>query len=524
MRKLLSAIVFLLVGFTLTNRIAFTEDSRLWGGLKPGAHGVGFRSVFRYDYSRPYKRKYNHEGKLQAGERGRPIQISIWYPAKPGGSAASMAFEDYVHLTAKEESSGELTEQDKQQSATAFLKSRWSGEAPEDQLKAVLKIKTAAVGNAQPADGKFPVVLIAHSVSMSFPYGQSMLSEYLASHGYVVASVPSHGSASRQMSFDTLGVLSQMQDLQYVIQFLHDEPYVDRNGLAVIGFSFGALSTSLLSMHNTDVDAYISLDGSTGNRFGYSVLFQNPLYEPSKLTAPTLHVASQEPNPDANDTFFKALKYSNIHFVRFKGMRSGVDFSTFGVISSFVPKFGGAPLPDGSTAEERSAAHAMMSQYILNFLNGTVKRDPKALAFVQNEPQANGFPADKVQVEVKRGFKAPPTEPEFVKIIQEKGINEANRIYQEVSKNDPDYNLFQPESLNALGEELIQNKKTKEAIEVLKLNVEAFPDFWLVYDALGKAYMADGNKQMAIENFSRSLELNPENPETAETLKKLQES
>jgi hypothetical protein len=326
------------------------------------------------------------------------------------------------------------------------------------------------------------------------------------------------------MSFDTLGVLAQMNDLEYVIQYFSEQPYVDRNGLAVIGFSFGALSTSLLAMHNTDVDAFVSLDGSTANRYGYSVLFQNPLFEPSKLTVPTLAIFSQEPDPDRDTNFFKAVKYSNLYFVRLKGMRSGVDFSTFGMISSFVPKFGGAPLPEGSTLEDRKLAHEVMCQYTLNFLNGEVKKDPKALTFLKNQPAANGFPAEKIAVELRPGFKTPPTEAEFIQIIQDKGIGEGSRIYREVSTNDPDYRIFEPESLNALAEELIQKKNTKEAIEVLKLNVEAYPGSWEVYDALGKAYMSDGNKQMAIENLSRSLELNPQNPETAEMLKKLQET
>jgi len=49
----------------------------------------------------------------------------------------------------------------------------------------------------------------------------------------------------------------------------------------------------------------------------------------------------------------------------------------------------------------------------------------------------------------------------------------------------------------------------------------AFPDSWNVYDSLGEAYMEDGQKDPAIQNYEKSLELNPENTNGAETLEKL---
>lgn len=63
--------------------------------------------------------------------------------------------------------------------------------------------------------------------------------------------------------------------------------------------------------------------------------------------------------------------------------------------------------------------------------------------------------------------------------------------------------------------------KTKEAIEVFRLNVAAFPKSWNVYDSLGEAYMDGGEKKLAILNYEGSLELNPSNTGAAEALKKL---
>ena len=59
------------------------------------------------------------------------------------------------------------------------------------------------------------------------------------------------------------------------------------------------------------------------------------------------------------------------------------------------------------------------------------------------------------------------------------------------------------------------------AIEIFKLNVEAYPQCWNVYHSLGEAYMRHGEKEFAIQNYEKSLELNPQNTNAAEMLKKL---
>ena len=63
--------------------------------------------------------------------------------------------------------------------------------------------------------------------------------------------------------------------------------------------------------------------------------------------------------------------------------------------------------------------------------------------------------------------------------------------------------------LNTAGYDLLFAKKVKEAIEVFKLNVKLHPDSWNVYDSLGEAYAAAGDKKNAIANYEKSIELNP---------------
>ena len=65
--------------------------------------------------------------------------------------------------------------------------------------------------------------------------------------------------------------------------------------------------------------------------------------------------------------------------------------------------------------------------------------------------------------------------------------------------------------LNRLGYRLLSTRKVAEAIEIFKLNVEIFPQASNVYDSLGEAYMLHGDKELAIANYKRSLELDPQN-------------
>jgi len=61
----------------------------------------------------------------------------------------------------------------------------------------------------------------------------------------------------------------------------------------------------------------------------------------------------------------------------------------------------------------------------------------------------------------------------------------------------------------------------RDAIEVFTLNVEDHPDSFNAHDSLGEAYAAHGDRELAIKHYQRSIELNPDNTNGIEALKKL---
>ncbi len=78
-----------------------------------------------------------------------------------------------------------------------------------------------------------------------------------------------------------------------------------------------------------------------------------------------------------------------------------------------------------------------------------------------------------------------------------------------------------PGTLNTLGYQQLMRKDTASAIRVFAMNVAEFPKDANAYDSLGEAYMAAGQRKMAIQNYEKSLTLNPDNSNAQEQLKTL---
>ncbi len=102
-----------------------------------------------------------------------------------------------------------------------------------------------------------------------------------------------------------------------------------------------------------------------------------------------------------------------------------------------------------------------------------------------------------------------------------KDVASAVSEFKELAKNKDMYE-FREGELNNFGYALLQSGKVSDAIEVFKLNVEMFPESPNVYDSLGESYMNNGDKEMAIKNYKKVLELDPKNENAANMLKKLE--
>ncbi len=109
----------------------------------------------------------------------------------------------------------------------------------------------------------------------------------------------------------------------------------------------------------------------------------------------------------------------------------------------------------------------------------------------------------------------------LAKTLSDRGIEAMIAEYHRLkSIADPD--LYTSESdTNAFGYSLLRRKQVNEAIEVLKLNVESYPQSANVYDSLGEAYMLRGDKEKSIENYRKALAIDPTMESAKQALKKL---
>jgi CubicO group peptidase (beta-lactamase class C family) len=98
---------------------------------------------------------------------------------------------------------------------------------------------------------------------------------------------------------------------------------------------------------------------------------------------------------------------------------------------------------------------------------------------------------------------------------------EGIEAYKKIKREQPNNDAVAEERINTLGYVLLQQKKVNEAIAIFKANVEMYPQSANTYDSLGEAYMVNGDKEPAITNYKKSLELNPKNTNAVTMLKKL---
>jgi tetratricopeptide (TPR) repeat protein len=65
---------------------------------------------------------------------------------------------------------------------------------------------------------------------------------------------------------------------------------------------------------------------------------------------------------------------------------------------------------------------------------------------------------------------------------------------------------------------------TEQAIAIFRRCAGFFPDSWNAHDSLGEAYERNGDRDLAVESYRRSLELNPGNGNAREKLEQLRDS
>jgi hypothetical protein len=491
----------------------------LKSNLKSGPYSVGFKLVHEYDFGRTYAIKYDHNGKRFAEANPRPMQIAIWYPAS--ASEKLMKYKEYIHADATKDNFRTLSKDDLKQIEKDFIHQRLFrglGVADTLYMKNLLEIPTTAVKDAPHKEGSFPLILFINREYRGISIN-TVLMEYLASHGYIVVTTP---SKDRTKSFQTsmTGVeliQSNIEDIQFVKRYMQDFEYLNTNKIGILSYFVGSVASALLAQTDQSIDAVVNIQSILNTDFfGQTNLDKFTYFNGQEIQTPILDLwQAIDPKKIDEAKFYNSIKYADAHNYRVTDSFEALAFSSY---------FNVAWVKSTDIKTDKDKAffdeiYSTINTYTLAFFNAYLKDDSSERLRVLEKPANSAFTIEK-----RSALEPAPTEAQFVKFIQENGANEAITLFERHKKANPDLKILTSSSiLNNLGYNLLNQNKVDDAIELFLLNVRLFPNDANIQDSLGEGYKAKGDKTRAIIEYKKVFNKNPSQATKDNTIKMLKE-
>lgn len=108
--------------------------------------------------------------------------------------------------------------------------------------------------------------------------------------------------------------------------------------------------------------------------------------------------------------------------------------------------------------------------------------------------------------------------------IVQKGLVPALAQYRELKRSEAEKYDFREHLLDELGWDLIDRKRTGDAVEIFNLNIESFPKSPNAHDSLGEAYFMLKNYDAALVSFKKFLALEPDSDHAKEMIEKIEDA
>jgi len=479
-----------------------------WGALEPGRYGVGFRLVAEYDYSRRVTPDVDFEGRRNPGPLAMGLPVAVWYPAAPTQSKRPMEYGTFAALGVKRTSLTPVTRADRISAVNAmraFAGFAFGRDIPESAMRAVDTTVTAAVREASPAAGRFPVVLAATDGSIA---AATVLFEYLASHGIAVIAAPSRLEyASLQVSRPNVVVEARVRDLEYLLDHARRYAFVDTSRIAVLGVNFDGMAALAFQMKNMAARAIVSLDGWEGKENGTATVTAGLHYDPRRLRMPYVVVLQDEqPTPPGlrlDRTIFDAMQYSERQWLVLRSMSHAY--------------LVGNPLVYPDVPMDKRRAYELLVRGIHRFLASALGDATGAVTAVGTASVAhrgNDASPDVVKDLVRANARpAVPDDAELERLIMvDRAVDKVASILRDGRRRDSSFTLFSQQTMNLYAFRFARQKDLSFAIRLLELNAEAFPRSWSAADALGDGYTDAADTTRALAAFTQALGLLTEVP------------
>ena len=475
----------------------------LWGNLRPGSHEIGFRTLFRSDRSRTWKPTRTYDGTFSPDLAGRPIQVNVWYPALADQSAKKMSFADYVDQSAPD-AFGKLNQIMRQRNRDDAM-----GSVPRGEIPALQKAEMNAYRDAPSAPGRFPVVLYFGGLNAQIN-ANAVLAEYLASHGYVVASISLIGPSDEQtfQSRTADDLEASVRDMEFAWSVLQDAPDVDRTKIAVMGHSVGALEAILLGLRNANVSAVIGLDGTYGFPGLSAVLTHAYGYAPAKMRSPFLDLRraqGAQGNEPLDFTVVESFRHSDRTLIAIEKMHHS-DFTSFAMVGAQfrVPLPTDYPL-NGWNRETGREGYERACRIVLAFLGTTLMSKSEAMAAIDHEARQG------IGIHLRREVAIPPPPSPFeaAALAVAQGLDAAKRAFVTSCGENSVATCMDIDRFNNWAYNLLGQQRPKIALAVFQLNAWAHPGSANAQDSLADGYLAVGDKENAKSAVQRAIVLAP---------------
>ncbi|HEV2865610.1 MAG TPA: hypothetical protein VGX37_03785 [Allosphingosinicella sp.] len=461
----------------------------LWGTLEPGPHAVGFQVIETFDDSRSWRPERAPDGRVIPGPSARPVRISVWYPAGAAGPAP-MRYGDYVHI-AGSGVFGELNAVLAQRELN-LLRRIMRGRSAVAHL---MRSPSAALRDAPPATGRFPLIGYTPGLNAYLQHGNFVLCEYLASHGYVVVTVPQLGTTSMRLEFgiDPVSLETQMRDTEFALAAVRRLPFADQDKVALIGHSMGGVSSVISAMRDSRVDAVVGLDASNGARQLAPTLTGSAFYTVRNLRVPWLDLR-RAANDELDSSSLSALEHADRYQLLFSGVAHS-DFTSFPMIAMNFPTD-----IAGRTPAHASRVYELVARTLLAFLDATFAThgdiDQALRAAAAPETHA-GLVEQFVHLPPRP---VPLSGEELAFLIARDGL--AATLAARPHAADKAL-------LNAAGYRLLEWQRMDRAIETFRRNVRLHPGDSNLLDSLAEGYLSAGRLREAAAAYRDVLQASP---------------
>jgi pimeloyl-ACP methyl ester carboxylesterase len=469
--------------------------------LPAGQRAVGFKVVEQYDYSRIYRSTVDEFGHVYHGERARPIQTLIWYPAV-ASAGHRMTVADYVELSARE------ADFEHHSSTTVTVVDR------RVSMVRTLAAPLRAWHDAPASQGHFPIVIYAPGYT-SPAWDNADLCEYLASFGYVVIASPSLGATARQRTLDVAGVETRARDISFLIGYARTLPNTDLSAVAVMGHSWGGLANLFAAAEDNRIRALVALDGSL--RY-FPRVTQAGNVKPQLMTIPLLYFEQRNLSIEDQElvgaeatqgpSALNAWTHGDLLTVHMLGLTHGAFTSMAQRDEDFWwEKLHYWHLMQGDYGrDDAMVGYAWGARYTLRFMDAYLKHDASALAFLRASPSENGVPPHVMVVDYRAAAGSDTSFDDFCIALGREGFGHAAKVFAAFKQRDADFTLDET-AVNFWAEDLIRDGQAKEAVELLELNASINPDSSGALVRLADEYVRRGETGRAVTIYTQALQL-----------------